>query len=117
MNERRHIVLVTGGRNFHNAQCIDEVLRAEAPTCVIHGACPTGADYLADAWGKANGIEVKAYPAEWTRYGLSAGPRRNRSMLHTEQPDIVIAFPGGRGTADMISAANEFGYTVMLVDP
>ncbi len=67
---------------------------------VIHGNAP-GADSLAGEWARARGVPVEAYPAEWDLYGRAAGHLRNRQMLDEGEPDIVIAFPGGRGTADM----------------
>jgi hypothetical protein len=42
--------------------------------------------------------------AEWDMYGPSAGPRRNARMVEWK-PDVVIAFPGNRGTADMVRQA------------
>lgn len=38
---------------------------------------------------------------------------RNRQMLEHE-PDLVIAFPGGKGTADMIRVARKAGQKVVL---
>ena len=52
-------------------------------------------------------------PADWKQYGRGAGPIRNREMLQYSEPDIVVAFPGGAGTADMIRAARTAGYPVV----
>ncbi|MET3481494.1 DUF2493 domain-containing protein [Methylobacterium sp. 1973] len=95
---------------------------------VIHGAA-SGADGMAAEWAADNGIEVRAFPADWQdtshpdariktlpngrRYDANAGPRRNRRMLREGQPDVVIAFKGGKGTADMIAAATEAGVEVL----
>lgn len=53
-----------------------------------------------------NGARNKPYPAEWSRHGRYVGPLRNDFMLK-DNPDIelVIAFPGGRATEDMIRKA------------
>ena len=65
-------------------------------------------------------LNYKGYPADWDSYGNAAGPIRNSQMLK-ENPDIysVVAFPGGKGTNDMIKKANkknirvvEFEYSV-----
>jgi hypothetical protein len=50
--------------------------------------------------------------ADWKRYGPAAGPLRNAEMLHEYQPDGVIAFPGGKGTTDMIKKARQAGIKV-----
>jgi hypothetical protein len=36
-------------------------------------------------------------------------------MLGQGHPDLVVAFPGGRGTADMVRRANAAGVRVMEV--
>jgi hypothetical protein len=46
-------------------------------------------------------IEVVACPADWEKHGKAAGPLRNEEMLIDYKPKRVIAFPGGKGTADM----------------
>ena len=102
-------VLITGGRNFDNRELLETTLdavHASAPlSALIHGAA-NGADTLAGKWASRNGIKIFACPANWKRFGWGAGPIRNREMLELT-PDLVVAFPGGRGTADMISAAEQ----------
>jgi hypothetical protein len=69
--------------------------------CVIHGGA-NGADYIAGRWAQdTGGIPVEEFPADWNRHGNSAGPIRNQEMLDKGKPDLVVAFPGGRGTADI----------------
>jgi len=111
-------VLVCGGRSFNDADLLDEVLmsvyRSSGDLVVIQGgAC--GADFLAAQWAQARGVPVMSYPAEWHRYGRRAGPVRNQRMLDEGQPDLVLAFPGGRGTADMVARAKKAGTPIRLV--
>lgn len=68
---------------------------------IVSGSCPTGADFLAEAWAASRGVPVERYPADWS-LGKSAGPARNEEMAAT-RPDLAMAFPGGRGTDDMFS--------------
>jgi hypothetical protein len=56
-----------------------------------------------------------SFPANWKQYGKSAGYRRNTQMLEEGKPDIVIAFPGGRGTEMMCEIAETAGITVRRV--
>lgn len=88
-------VLVTGSRTWHDADAIADVLSeyvALHPTLVIvHGACPLGADAIADAWARGRRIRVERFPADWNRYGRSAGYIRNRAMVDT-RPDVCLAF-------------------------
>jgi predicted Rossmann-fold nucleotide-binding protein len=70
-------------------------------TTLIHGGA-RGADEGAAQWGESEGLRVIAYPADWKKHGKAAGPIRNARMIAEGRPDVVIAFPGGRGTADMV---------------
>jgi hypothetical protein len=83
-------------------------------TRLIHGAA-RGADMLAAGWGFKNNIPCMAYPANWERYGKSAGPRRNIQMLVEGKPDMVIAFPGGRGTKHMVEIAKKAKIKVLEI--
>jgi hypothetical protein len=74
-----------------------------------------GADRLAREWAKAHGVTVETYEAEWQRYGRGAGPIRNDTMIRDGDPDLVVAFPGGSGTADMVRRATIFSVPVERV--
>jgi hypothetical protein len=54
--------------------------------------------------------------AEWETLGRKAGPIRNERMLTEGKPDLVVAFPGGRGTAHMTRLAREAGVEVVEID-
>jgi hypothetical protein len=69
---------------------------------------------MAGEFAKWKGIAVKEYPADWQKHGKAAGPIRNRQMLEDGKPDLVIAFSGGRGTANMISQARAAGVKVLI---
>jgi hypothetical protein len=86
------------------------------PDIVVHGDC-RGADRLAEDWGKFHKKDVRPYPANWLEYGRFAGPLRNAEMLAKEKPDLVIAFPGGTGTANMVKLAREARVKVMVIKP
>lgn len=112
MNTKR--VLVCGGRDFDNADMIDEVLREIQPGLVIHGAA-RGADSLAGEWAERNGVPVETFPADWRKYRQAAGPIRNKQMLDEGKPDLVVAFPGAHGTANMMRQATDAGVSVFEV--
>jgi hypothetical protein len=101
-------VLVCGGRHFADAallnRTLDELHAQAQITEIIHGEA-RGADKLAGNWARIRMVPVKTFPANWRKHGNSAGPIRNRQMLREGRPDLVIAFPGGDGTADMMEQA------------
>jgi hypothetical protein len=112
-------VLVCGGRDykdFFTLYCKLEALHAISPIdLVIHGKCPTGADQLANIWASVSDIPVEAYPADWDKHGKAAGPIRNQQMLDEGKPNLVVAFPGGTGTEDMVRKAYRARVPVMEV--
>jgi hypothetical protein len=108
-------LLVCGGRDFDDKEFVfytlDRVHAKRPVTCLIHGAA-RGADTLAADWALDRGVLCNAYPADWERDGKRAGPIRNQKMLDVGKPEGVVAFSGGRGTADMIRRAEAAGLPV-----
>ena len=101
-------VLVCGGRNYQDYSVVEHALddyhKEHNITVIIHGAA-TGADTLGERWAKANEIPYCGIPAKWKKHGNSAGPIRNKWMADNMRVQHVIAFPGGRGTENMIKEA------------
>lgn len=116
-------VLVCGGRDYSNrAQVfaeLDILSGFNMKLCVISGGA-TGADALAEEWARANigkrrGVSFRGFKADWKKHGKAAGPIRNQAMLDKGQPDLVLAFPGSRGTADMVTRAKAAGIEVKVL--
>lgn len=99
------IVLVCGGRNFTDTEIaynfLNDLHKQYQFTQVISGGA-RGADSLADSWPRINDIESIVVPAEWNKFGKAAGHIRNMKMVDEHHPNLVIAFPGGKGTTNMI---------------
>lgn len=113
-------VIVCGGRGFDDSvvayRFLDMLHAIHKFQLVIHGAAK-GADTLADNWAYARHVKVAKYPALWKVHGnRKAGPIRNSQMLKEGSPDLVIAFPGGNGTRDMVSKARASGVDVINLD-
>jgi hypothetical protein len=110
-----NIVLVTGGRDFKRYGAFRNVMDALHSTSkfdvVVHGDA-TGADTLANKWAIERGVKQIKFPANWTGETNGAGTNRNKFMLEMITPTIVVAFPGGRGTANMMRIAAERGIEV-----
>lgn len=71
-----------------------------------------GVDSAATDFAVVNYTQYKGFPADWKTHGKAAGPIRNQQMLDEGKPDLVIAFPGGNGTADMVRRARKAGVEV-----
>lgn len=112
-------VLVCGGRDFKDADLLKFALNIikelEGIDLIIHGHA-RGADSMAAVWAVANGIDNLGYFADWKTHGKAAGPIRNQKMLDDGRPDLVIAFPGGPGTADMVRRARLSGVEVREIN-
>lgn len=108
-------VLVCGGRDYTDGYRVADVLSQLRIEELAHGNA-RGADRLAGWWAASKGIRCRVYPADWRSHGKGAGPLRNARMLRDFEPDLVVAFPGGKGTADMVRRAEAAGVEVLLVD-
>lgn len=125
------VLLVTGSREFDNRQLISDVLGwswIDWAGTIRHGDCPTGADRMAREWCEnlnsdpCMGQVVKhdPMPADWKRYGKTAGIVRNIEMLDKNPwPDMVAAFlqrgAKNSGTRHTIGAARARDIYVMEV--
>jgi hypothetical protein len=114
-------VLVCGGRDYNDAETVGAWLggvqkqRGGIKRIIEGGA--QGADRLARLYGEWQRIQVVTFAADWRTHGRAAGPMRNARMLDEGKPDLVLAFPGGVGTADMVRRAREAGIEVVEASP
>ena len=101
-------VIIAGGRNYKFTEAdidgLDFMHRHLGFSAVLCGMA-TGADMEGKQWAESRGIPVEEYPAKWNEFGRAAGPMRNKEMA--ENADMLIPFPGGRGTENMIKQAME----------
>lgn len=118
-------ILVCGTRTWlDGAPIYDELMivcghlgiRDCSELTIVHGACPTGADKIANDWATEAGAKIERWPADWNAFGKSAGPRRNEQMAEAGA-DLCLAFWDGesRGTLDMITRAVKHGIPVRIV--
>lgn len=112
-------ILVCGSRNpldLERCFAINAILATHlsGEDTLIHGGA-TGVDAFVEeaarTWKRVR--QVLRFRAEWDKYGPAAGPIRNQRMVDDGKPDLVIAFPGGRGTADMKRRACAAGIPVV----
>ena len=108
-------IVVAGCRDYNNYDeakeyidiCIEKI-SDEDEIIFVSGAC-RGADKLGERYAEENGFNIERYPAQWSRYGKSAGLIRNREMA--EVSDYIICFWDGKskGTKLMIDIAKDMG--------
>lgn len=112
-------VIVTGGRMYAQGGgrqverdrlwlALDEL--AHDALIVVGDA--HGADAAAREWARLTGRPCEVHTADWRRLGRAAGPERNGRMVRSGA-DLLVAFPGGRGTANCIRQARAAGIPVI----
>lgn len=115
-NERGHVT-----RNFEEIKLFNSVLdeyyqKGPEQVRLVSGGAK-GADQLAEEWAKDRQVPIYIFHAPWIRHGKRSGPMRNQMMLDEAKPDLVIAAPGGRGTANMIARAKAAKIEVRKIGP
>lgn len=101
-------ILVCGGRDFLDEELFNRTMKEfENKNVTIIQGNSKGADALAYYWALKYALKEESYQADWNTHGKKAGPIRNKRMLEEGKPDLVIAFPGGKGTAHMVKIAKE----------
>lgn len=117
-------VIVCGSRKWKDAEAIRERMqRLSADTVIVHGACPTGADRIADWYATtprvdgSQAFQVERHPALWKKHGSpEAAHIRNQEMADAGA-DLCIAFVDklSGGTWDMVTRARKAGIPVDIV--
>ena len=111
-------VIIAGGREFsgYDLLCskLDFLLSGQTDIQIICGEA-RGADTLGKRYAKEHGYDVLSFPADWNKYGKSAGYRRNKEMA--DAADALVAFWDGksRGTANMISIMRTMKKPIRIV--
>lgn len=119
--ENQYKVIIAGGRRFNDYEFLKEKCdyylqrKLQESRVVIISGHATGADALGERYAQERGLSCEQHPADWDRYGKSAGYRRNADMANVA--DALIAFWDGqsRGTASMINLAKSKGLKVAVV--
>jgi len=102
-------VIIAGGRDFNDYDFLEtrcDVLLQEKETkynIIIISGTARGADSLGERYAQNKGYKLEKYPAQWNKYGKSAGYKRNQQMAKIT--DALIAFWDGesKGTSHMIN--------------
>lgn len=128
MNDVKSRIIICGGRHFNDYSLLEETMAGvmaelnlkSADIEIVSGNCQ-GADQLGELYAGRYNIKCTVFPAQWKKYGKSAGPIRNSEMINyaadSESP-AVVAFisPRSKGTKDTVSKARKRGFKVVAVE-
>lgn len=98
--------IIAGCRDIFNYQLVEEAVRCcgWTPTEIFSG-CSEGVDQLGEEWAKQHKIVLRRFYADWSIFGKSAGPIRNREMAENAEALIALWDGVSRGTKNMIEEA------------
>lgn len=101
--------IIAGSREILGLRGLDEVEQAiresEFDITEVVCGCAKGVDELGLVWGTNHDINVKRFPAQWHKFGNSAGPQRNIEMARYADALIAVWNGSSKGTAHMIKVA------------
>jgi hypothetical protein len=103
-------VIIAGSRTIKNLDDVVEAVRLSDFVIdeVVSGTA-RGADQLGEQYADILGIPIKRMPADWNKYGRSAGIKRNEEM--GKYADALVAIWDGRskGARHMIDFMTKIG--------
>jgi hypothetical protein len=102
--------IIAGSRTCNSKKEISMAIRncGWKPSVVISGTA-RGADKLGELWAEHFGIPVERFPADWDKFGKSAGYKRNAEMADNAEALIALWDGKSRGTKHMIDIAKSKG--------
>lgn len=124
MNKDKLGLIICGSRHFDDygllKRIVDKALEfyGEGKDVeIVSGHC-SGADCLGEKYAKENGLDLSIFRANWSQYGKSAGPIRNKQMvdyIKNFAHNLVVAFvsPTSVGTMNTIQLAKKAGVNVV----
>ena len=121
--------LFKGSRAWTDCAPIEEEIEClPSGSIVLVGDCPTGTDRIVREFvvrsDKLRIADLLVFPANWDRYGKSAGPRRNAEMVrqltvyHANGWQVrAYAYPLGdsRGTQDCVKELQRAGIPTKIL--
>ncbi len=118
-------LIIAGSRHIDEGEAFEEIARLFAApstssinvvgvTEIVSGTA-AGPDRAGEAFGKAHGVTVKRFPADWNKFGKRAGPMRNREMALYADKLFLIWDGKSRGSLNMRDVMLALGKPVIEV--
>lgn len=96
-------VIIAGSRCIDDYKLVVDTIKSSGYdiTEVVSGTA-IGPDQLGEQWARYKNIPITEMPANFGKYGKSAGPRRNKEMAEYADAAVIIWDGESRGTRNMI---------------
>ncbi len=95
---------------------IDELAKKGHYDIEIVSGNARGVDYFGEQYAKEYGVDLVIMPANWDKYGKSAGHKRNKKMAKYADGLVAIRHNDSKGTKSMIELANKNQLDVWIFD-
>ncbi|GGF57096.1 hypothetical protein GCM10011332_08170 [Terasakiella brassicae] len=105
--------IIAGSRQIEDKEALAQTIAASGfeITEVVSGTC-RGVDVMGEEWGRANGVPVRPFPADWLTHGRVAGELRNRDMAHYADALVLLWDGKSPGASCMLREANKAGIKI-----
>lgn len=112
--------IVAGGRDFNNYKLLrkklDKIFYDTLPDdIVIISGGARGADHCGEAYAVERGLQLEVMPADWDKYGRSAGHIRNREMAKVATHCVVFWDGQSSGSRNMIELAELYELELRVI--
>lgn len=108
-------LIIVGGRDFDRGDMVIEHIKPfKLITEIVCGMC-RGADMMGYNYATLWDIPVTKFPADWDKYGKSAGYIRNKQMAKYADAALIFWDGKSKGTKHMIDLANEYKLITIIV--
>lgn len=103
-------IIVAGGRDFNDYEYLKKTLSSIINSAInnefeIVSGTARGADRLGERFAVEYNLPIKKFPADWDKYGKSAGYKRNYEMAKYAKACVIFWDGISRGTGHMIDLA------------
>ena len=119
-------IIIAGSRSFRNYEFLCGVLdrfiklyNTKYHSVVIISGTAKGADSLGEEYAESHNYNLVKFPADWNKYGKSAGYIRNCTMADyaklAEESHCIVFWDGiSRGSKHMINICKDKGIPCLI---
>jgi len=96
-------VIIAGSRSIRNVYAVDEAMfRSGFHITEVVSGHAGGVDQVGELLAERDDLATMIFPANWDKYGRSAGIRRNAEMADYADAAVVVWDGESRGSKNMI---------------
>lgn len=111
-------VIIAGSRDFNDYSFLKEkldILLSEIKDDIeIVSGKARGADQLGEKYAKERNYSIAEFPADWNRFGNSAGYIRNEEMAKYANACVAFWMNNSRGTKHMIDLSEKYNLKIRI---